>query len=785
MLDPRVRRLLDDLRSRIRRYVVIDSLLTFLAVLLAAFWLGLALDYLPVTVGGTEMPWTARLVGLVGLAVALGLIVVKMLLGRLHTSLPDDSLALLVERHHPNLGGRLVTTVQLSQTGRTGDTHSTDLLRYVHDEAAEKIDEVDPSRVFQQAPLFKKSMIAAPLFLATLALFVIRPDSFARAASRLTLFSDDPWPRRAQLEMVGVELPAVTANGDESIEPQKLTFDENRTLRLPRGSNGAMRIRARADEPFELPVVCTVRYKIIPRDDSGTTENAATSGQSNMRRVGRVVEGYQSFLLDGPPLASLSDSIIFHVRGLDDRLSDYRIEAVDPPAMTQMQVAFRYPDYLRGAPADDMGFDRIEGYQSGLRLPQGSSVTLIGTSSLPLGEADVMVTSTSDQPVPFQTHYAESRRKLRIEIQDFDSALTVHVVPRDASGISAQAPFRYFLGAVTDQPPEIKLRLVGIGTAVTPIARLPVAMQATDDYGIDTLTVSLTPSTTEGTSKSAQTSPPRDRQGKASSVLDLRDLIASGDLDALSPGHAINVLGEVTDHYDLDGKHITRSEIYRLEIVTPADLLALLERRELGLRSRLEQTISEARSLRDTLSLLGRSLGEFDSSENATPPNSQENDADAEATRRSQVHRLRTQQCRLQANKTSEELTGIAESLDDLLREMINNRVDSVDRRQRIGSGVRDPLKNIVTGSLAQLQQEIQSIEKQLDTTPQAIEATRRTIGTSETVLLELTAVLEKMLDLESYNEILDMVRGLIDDQEKLLEDTQRERKKRVLDLFQ
>ena len=41
------------------------------------------------------------------------------------------------------------------------------------------------------------------------------------------------------------------------------------------------------------------------------------------------------------------------------------------------------------------------------------------------------------------------------------------------------------------------------------------------------------------------------------------------------------------------------------------------------------------------------------------------------------------------------------------------------------------------------------------------------------------------MLDLESYNEILDIVRELIEDQEKLLDETKEERKKRVLDLFQ
>ena len=784
--------------------MVIDSVLTILAVVLGAFWIGLALDYLPVTLGGTEMPWTARAVGLLALAGVIGLIVIRRLLGRLTRPLPDDSLALLVERHHPSLGGRLVTAVQLNQPGRENDAHSPVLLKQVHEQAAIQIDQVDPGRVLRLEPLVKKSLVAGPLFIAAMGMLLLSPDSFARAASRLTLFSNAPWPRRAHLEMVGVELPVIMADGDQSEQPERLTFDENRVLRLPRGSNGVLRIRARADEEAELPVVCTVRYDLVPSEDSDDVNGLSgsmTSGQSNMRRVGRVVDGYQSFLLDGPPLASLSDSVVFDVRGLDDRLSNYRIEAVTPPAITGMQVAVRYPSYLRDLKIDKREFDRISDYQSGLRLAEGCDVTLIAKSSLPLGDADVMVSATSEEPVPFTTQYSTNRRELRVTIDDLASAMTVAIVPRDENRISAQAPYRYFLGAVSDEPPELKLRLVGIGTAVTPIARIPLEVEASDDYGINELTVSVTPSLAGNTEvqadrepavKSAQTRPRLDRDGKGASELDLRDRISGGDLMALAPGDAVNVLAEATDRYDLNGSHVTRSEIYRLEIVTPEDLLALLERRELGLRARLEQTITEARTLRETLSLLERGFDEkaVSDQDTASPVDDQKsavaiNGDQVEATRRTQVRRLRVQQSGLQANKTSEELTGIAESLDDLLREMINNRVDSIDRRERIGSGVRDPLRAVVTGSLKLLKQQILGVEDCLKDTDEARGKTREAVRTSEDVLLQLTAVLERMLDLESYNEILDMVRGLIDDQNKLIDDTKRERKKRVLDLFQ
>ncbi len=766
-LDPGLNSLLQTLRSRIRRYIVCDSLLAVLALVLSAFWLGLALDYLPVQLGGTEMPRLARTLLLGVVAAGLLAVLFKMLAGRLHRPLPDDSLALLVERHHPSLGGRLVTAVQLNEAGRTGDSHSRKLLDHVHAEAAAEIDKVDPNRVFRLQPLLHKLVIAGPLGLAALVFLILSPQAFALAASRLTLLSDDPWPRRADIQMVGIELPVVTTSDDTALAPELVEFD-GKTISLPRGSNGTLRIRARADGA-EVPVACTVYYQT----DSGTR------GQSSMRRVGRIVDGFQEFILDGSPLTALSESVTLDIRGLDDRLDDYRIQAVQPPALTNMSLQIRYPDYLRTA--DDGQTDMVADYQSGLRLREGSDVTLVASSSVPLGDVDVLLKTDENIDNDIALEYSQDRQEVRFTLPDFRAASTISIVPQDTNGISAQAPFRYFLGVVLDEPPELNIEIKGIGTSITPRAKLPVSATAQDDYGVTDLTVSLTPAAAttdadadqQAETKSAATSPDLDRNGEAATVLDLKELVDNDTLNDLVPGTAVNLIGEAMDGYDLEGEHITRSEVFRLEVVTPEQLLALLERRELGLRSRLEQTIDEMTSLRQTLEMLRRTG--FDLAENATE----------DATRRAvQVRRLRAQQGGLQANKTSEELLGIALSLDDILLEMRNNRVDSVDRSERIATGVRDPIKATVAGTLATLRAQIKEVESVVGDPEQGIARTAEAVSTAEQVILELNAILEKMLDLETYNEVLDLVRQLMDDQSDLTDDTKEERKKQVLDLF-
>ena len=49
-------------------------------------------------------------------------------------------------------------------------------------------------------------------------------------------------------------------------------------------------------------------------------------------------------------------------------------------------------------------------------------------------------------------------------------------------------------------------------------------------------------------------------------------------------------------------------------------------------------------------------------------------------------------------------------------------------------------------------------------------------------VLTQLEEVLARMQDLETYNELLEIVRDLLKDQEKLIERTQQERKRQTLE---
>ena len=59
-IDPQIQRTLQRLRSRIRLFVWIEGISLAIVWLGVMFWLGLAVDYLPVLVGANELAQGAR-----------------------------------------------------------------------------------------------------------------------------------------------------------------------------------------------------------------------------------------------------------------------------------------------------------------------------------------------------------------------------------------------------------------------------------------------------------------------------------------------------------------------------------------------------------------------------------------------------------------------------------------------------------------------------------------------------------------------------------------------------
>jgi hypothetical protein len=239
-----------------------------------------------------------------------------------------------------------------------------------------------------------------------------------------------------------------------------------------------------------------------------------------------------------------------------------------------------------------------------------------------------------------------------------------------------------------------------------------------------------------------------------------------------------------------------------LAVVTPEQLRILLERRELAMRARLEQIIGELSQMRDLLVNMQRAFkdtlpttekdrvaatdaaGSTDASAEVDAAEAEENSP----ARRERMQMLRSQQAESQMTKSEGELRGVEREISQINQELINNRIDSIDKRSRLEDKIRKPLLDVLDVAWAPMATDIRAIEKNFSKPTKSdaslSELLPSSIAKSNQIIAALTAILNDMIDIQDFNEVLDMVRGMIEDQSKVLEKTKQEQKKQILDMI-
>jgi hypothetical protein len=156
-----------------------------------------------------------------------------------------------------------------------------------------------------------------------------------------------------------------------------------------------------------------------------------------------------------------------------------------------------------------------------------------------------------------------------------------------------------------------------------------------------------------------------------------------------------------------------------------------------------------------------------------------------EKTERAQSLRLlRVQRALLQSQKSAQEILGVATSFEDIREELINNRVDTADRKSRLQDQIATPLFRIARESFPKLDEQLEQLQGLVGQPKQEPAAALDTLTQTVDILQQMDEVLQKMLELETYNELIDLVRSLIQEQSEIQEKTRQERKKQLLDLL-
>lgn len=786
-----IKQKLNEARQVLRSYLTRKWVAMTVCWLLVVYWLGAAIDYLPAKIGSDETPQSVRIVFLCLMAAGATWLLLGWLLPRWLRKIDDASLALLIERQHPELANRLITVVQVNRsTPDVSDPAAHDqLFERVLNEANEAVASVRVDQLFKWEPLRIVQVLAGLGLAITLIVAITSWYWFAQWNSRLFALSNTPWPRSAVLRVDWLQLPLPTFAGQLSAEQIQIQF-ENGLARVPIGSSPRLQVSADASAP-KLPEVCTLHY----RGEDGTR------GRANLRRIGAPKDGWQQFNLDGPPLDSISNSLTLDIVGLDARLRDLQLQTIEPVVIVEMQLECTYPGYLLDSLSSRPPKEVIS-YRTGLKIPEGTQCTMIGRCSSPLSKVEFILDSDSGKEAnELKIQQAQVNQQLfRIPLGQLAASQLIEIRLRDQFGLPAEQVLRYPVAVQPDTAPEVQSRLDGIGLAITPRAVLPIRGKVTDDHAIAEVSAELSLN---------ETVLPR-------MPLRLADTVLNGEIDllklasekqiAIQPGVTLGLSVRAKDRYDLDGgEHIGRGQPQQLTIVTDDKLIAVLDRQELELRQRLEQIISELRQMETVLENLVEQLTELETASMpaSTPASTamlspyvaltslsflqekaDEKQAETALAQRQSMQRLailKAQQSQLQTDKSRQELAGIVNRIENLRLQLVNNRIDSVDRQQRLLEQVEKPLTSLLAGEYVELDKQMSRLQTAVQSN-RGKEPAGLAVKSLEQVLEQLELVKQSMLNIEGFNEIVDLLRNLRDEQERLLKETEEAQKARVLD---
>ena len=429
------------------------------------FWTGFAIvmtGILAILVGEAVVDWLMPLPRLVRIGLLAGIIgataylLYKYLIQPLRASLTLSDVALNVEKNHPNLEDRLVSAVQFGDRDSDDPIEAHMLQRLVED-TTERIKGIDFKATIDHSRTRKHVGIATLVIVACGLLSLLFPTEIHTSLLRVLV----PWEKT------------------DPILTTKLTV-----------APGNARILRGKSLPIHVTVTGKSAEKVVlayqDKDAAPTTETESIKQQINMVRNPEDKRGfaYEIFNIDA--------DMEYHVVANETTSERYTVEVFEMPKVTDISVAYTYPDYTGLKPVVQQGtgdMRAVVGTQAELKLITNKAIQ---TATFSLSR-DSELASTAEEEAQESQPERGSRQMV---IADGNMLTTTLDVLADGTytvellcidGFKNEVPIEYTVTATPDNAPEVVIKEPGRDIKATKLEEVKIVAEAKDDYGVEAL----------------------------------------------------------------------------------------------------------------------------------------------------------------------------------------------------------------------------------------------------------------------------------------------------------
>ncbi|MEX0865791.1 MAG: hypothetical protein WD030_00440, partial [Pirellulales bacterium] len=496
--------------------------------------------------------------------------------GRAAARLSDASMAVLLERRYGTFHDSLLTSIELEGRKSSEAGYNDGMLRHTRHEAAELVRNAGLAGVFDMAPLLRAGVIAL-LLAASVALFgSSQTNAMGIWGNRNILLGNRLWDRISKIEVDGFEqvdgrrVHKVAKGGGVMVNAYAVVSDAGDR------EDGQMKV-------YEIPEAILVEYQ----------SEAGVGGSANMTKIAQIdTQRGQPFRYSFENVQSSTQFSVVAKHdalfGKADRIDDLWIEVVPSPELKDIRLESKYPDYLEKR-HDTL---QVTGVMS---VPEGTEVVVVAEATKPLLAVECVVNTPEATRTISIIPDAGGRGTFRCDIGKIEADTELLFTMTDNDRVANRRPIRLQINMIPDEPPVVEARFVGIGTAITPKAMLPLAGEVSDDHGLAKTWFEYRIDNDEVRKHYFPTPANGQLEQEPPLLFDAMDL-------AMTPGQKFRISVKASDNYALAAEpHIESSRTEVLDVVDESQLLAILEDHEAVLRRRFEEIFERMNQSSDSL----------------------------------------------------------------------------------------------------------------------------------------------------------------------------------------
>ncbi len=473
-------------------------------------------------------------------------------------STDDETLAVKVGEHFPNIKDRLLNLLQLHREKQEGATlYSPALIDAAFVDLKDEVSTLDFSEAISYHRPRRLGNIIVGAGLAAFAVFLLFSSSLLDAAHRLAHFrSEFAVPPRIRFV----------------IEPGNAEVIRGDDVRL------------------------SVSVEGMPVDNVSLFTRS--EGELNFARtaLGKRTDGKFTYEIN-----SIKQSTHYYAQAQGSTSEQYKISVLDRPAVKNLRLHLTYPSYT-GIPGRTLG-DNV-----------GDVTALVGT------KIDVELRANKELAEAVLVFDDGSNLSMRVAGEDASGRFILsrdrayHLLLVDEKGIKNSDPIEYQLRAIRDEDPTVSIVFPGRDIDLADERRLPLFLKVRDDFGFSRLRLGyrLVHSRYERPAEDytfVDIPLPKSVHPSVGSAINL-DISYTWDLKPLNlvTEDVVSYFAEVYDNDFVSGPNVGRSQTFSIRVPSLDEIFADVEKSQHEALEDLKSASEGARELRQQLEQIDQDL---------------------------------------------------------------------------------------------------------------------------------------------------------------------------------